>query len=70
MNQSLQPESGGLEPEGLETLAAAYAEVDGWDDAVATQKLALGNLTGGDSKERSSFESRLQQYLKREKVRE
>jgi membrane associated rhomboid family serine protease len=54
----------------LDTLAAAYAEAGKWEEAVATQKLALSKLTGGAAKERPSFESRLQQYLKQEQARE
>ncbi len=54
----------------LDTLAAAYAEVERWEAAVATQKLAISKLTGVAANERSSIESRLPQYLKREKTRQ
>ena len=54
----------------LDTLAAAYAESDRWDEAVATQKKAIGALTAADATIKDSVESRLQKYLKREKVRE
>lgn len=54
----------------VDTLAAAYAEVDRWDDAKATQRLAIKGLGAVSPKTRASFESRLQQYSKHEKVRE
>ncbi len=57
-------------PQYVDTLAAAYAEVERWDDAVKTQEHALTILGAGDAKTKAIFESRLQQYLKQEKVRD
>jgi membrane associated rhomboid family serine protease len=54
----------------LDTLAAAYAEADRWDDAVATQKKAIAALTATDTTIKASVESRLQKYLNQEKARE
>lgn len=58
------------EPQYVDTLAAAYAEVERWGDAVRTQNLAISKLGDKDEKTRTSFESRLQQYRKHEKARE
>jgi hypothetical protein len=54
----------------MDTLAAAYAEVERWDDAVRTQKLAISRLAGATLKTKASFEARLQKYSQHEKVRE
>lgn len=54
----------------VDTLAAAYAEVERWDDAVKTQRLAITKLGADSGETKTSFESRLQQYLRHEKVRE
>jgi membrane associated rhomboid family serine protease len=54
----------------LDTLAAAYAELDRWDEAVATQQKAIAALTAADASIKEAVESRLQKYLRREKVRE
>ena len=56
------------DPRYLDTLSAAYAEVERWDDAVATQKMAVSKLDDEESK--ASFEARLRQYLRREKARD
>jgi membrane associated rhomboid family serine protease len=53
----------------VDTLAAAYAEVERWDLAVDTQKLAISKLTSADAKRKSIFESQLQQYLNHLKMR-
>jgi GlpG protein len=58
------------EPQYVDTLAAAYAEVERWDDALRTQKLAINRLGGENVKEKAIFESRLQHYARHEKVRE
>ena len=63
-------EDGGRSAAYLDTLAAAYAEVGRWDDAVATQKKAIDALTAADASIKESVESRLQKYLRQEKVRE
>jgi membrane associated rhomboid family serine protease len=52
----------------IDTLAAAYAEADQWEDAVATQRMAIEKLSEKDHDMRNDFESRLQKYLNREKV--
>ena len=54
----------------LDTLAAAYAEVERWDDAVATEKLALAKLPAAEAETRPGYEARLQQYLRHEKARD
>lgn len=54
----------------VDTLAAAYAEMGRWDDAVKTQKLAISKFEGKDEKSKASYDSRLRQYLKHERVRE
>lgn len=54
----------------LDTLAAAYAEAGRWEEAVATQKLALSRTSHSSPNEKASIESRLRQYLRREKTRE
>lgn len=56
--------------EYVDTLAAAYAEVENWDQAVATQKLAVSKLTSATAARKSAFESRVQQYLSHKKMRE
>ncbi len=58
------------EPQYIDTLAAAYAEAERWDDAIRTQSLAIRGLGDKDVKARTAFESRLQQYRKHEKARE
>ena len=55
--------------EYIDTLAAAYAEQEKWDEAVATQRLAIEKL-GEEGDANASYDSRLQKYLKREKVRD
>jgi membrane associated rhomboid family serine protease len=54
----------------VDTLAAAYAEVGRWEDAVKTQKLAISTAGVEDGRFRASYDARLQQYVKHEKVRE
>jgi GlpG protein len=54
----------------LDTLAAAYAELDRWDDAVATQRQAISLLPTNDPDLQASCQSRLEKYRKREKARE
>jgi len=54
----------------MDTLAAAYAEIEYWDLAVATEKRAVGKLPSENSAKKSFFESRVQQYLNHEKTRE
>jgi membrane associated rhomboid family serine protease len=54
----------------IDTLAAAYAEVERWNDAVKTQRLAITKSGTESAETKATFESRLQQYLRHEKVRE
>jgi membrane associated rhomboid family serine protease len=54
----------------IDTLAAAYAEVERWNDAVKTQRLAITKSGTESAETKASFESRLQQYLRHEKARE
>jgi tetratricopeptide (TPR) repeat protein len=58
------------EPQYMDTLAAAYAELERWNDAVKTQKVAISKLGAESAKIRASFEARLQQYSRHEKARE
>jgi membrane associated rhomboid family serine protease len=58
------------DPQYIDTLAAAYAEAEQWDDAVKTQRLAISKSGADGVKGKASLESRLQQYLRREKARE
>jgi membrane associated rhomboid family serine protease len=54
-------------PEYADTLAAAYAEVERWDDAIATQE---GAIAGIPADQRKPYAERLELYKKREKYRE
>lgn len=54
----------------IDTLAAAFAEMERWDEAVATQRMAISKLTDEDEESGASWESRLEKYLRREKFRE
>ena len=54
----------------VDTLAAAYAELERWNEAVATQRQAITKVPAADAELRASCESRLEKYLKHEKVRE
>ena len=54
----------------IDTLAAAFAEIERWDEAVATQRMAISKLTDEDEELRASWESRLERYRRREKFRE
>lgn len=57
------------EPIFLDTLAAAYAEVEQWDKAVETQELAILKLQ--DSREdRAGYSVRLEKMKKQQKIRE
>jgi rhomboid protease GluP len=58
------------DPQYLDTLAAAYAEVGRWDDAVKTQELAISRSAGENADTKASFESRLKMLLRHEKIRE
>ncbi len=52
----------------IDTLAAAYAEVDRWEDAVSMQKRAIQAVKEDDPEE-DSYYSRLQKYQSKEKIR-
>jgi len=54
----------------IDTLAAAYAEVEQWEDAVTTQRLAMDKLTVAETGHMPGFEKRLQNYLNQKKTRE
>ena len=57
----------------VDTLAAAHAEMNQWDEAVKAQERAISLLTveqKSDAKLASGFESRLRQYRNQEKFRE
>lgn len=53
-----------------DTLAAAFAEADRWDDAVATQEMAVRDLPAAESKYAQEFKDRLDLYRRHEKWRE
>lgn len=54
----------------IDTLAAAYAEADKWDEAVATQQQAIEKLANEDALMKTRIRARLQSYQQHEKVRE
>lgn len=53
-----------------DTLAAAYAEADRWDDAVAMQERALRDLPAERTGDTQAFRDRLEHYKQRQKWRE
>ena len=53
----------------IDTLAAAYAEMERWEEAVAMQEMALAKLSEKDEDSRPSYEARLQSMLRQEKIR-
>jgi len=54
----------------IDTLAAAFAECEKWDQAVSTQKLAISKLANEDAETKASVRSHLQDFIKHRKVRE
>jgi len=54
----------------MDTLAAAYAEADQWDKAIATQQRAIEKLADENDSIESFIRERLQKYQQHEKVRE
>jgi len=58
------------DPMTIDTLAAAYAELERWDDALKTQELAISKLTKPTKAELADYESRRQMYQRREQYRE
>ena len=54
----------------VDTLAAAYAEVERWNDTVKTRQLAISKLGTEAEETKASFDGRLKQYLRHEKARE
>lgn len=50
-----------------DTLAAAFAEADRWDEAVATQERAVRDLPAAESKSAQELKDRLNLYRRREK---
>ena len=57
-------------PEAADTLAAAYAEADRWDDAIATQELAVRDLPAERTDYTRAFRDRLERYKQHQKWRE
>jgi membrane associated rhomboid family serine protease len=57
------------DPSYIDTLAASYAEVGRWDDAVKTQKIAISKLGNNDENEKKSYDARLKLYQNRQKMR-
>ena len=62
-------EGGWASAEYVDTLAAAYAEEERWEDAITTQELAIEKLAENDPGG-ASFSSRLQKYMNKEKTRD
>lgn len=60
---------GWKDPVFIDTLAAAYAEVERWEDAVATQELAVQKLRGND-RDASGYRERLEKMRNKMKIRE
>lgn len=61
------------EPNFVDTLAAAHAELDQWNQAIAMEQKAISLLSAEqkkDSKRLEGFQARLHQYEKHEKFRE
>ena len=54
----------------IDTLAAAYAEVGRWDDAVATQTKAIEAIAEDEMQHKPSYEARLEQFQNRRPARE
>ena len=62
--------NGWKEPNFVDTLAAAHAELDQWDQAIAMQQKAISLLSAEqkkDPKQLESFQARLRQYERHEK---
>ena len=53
----------------IDTLAAAYAEHEQWEDAIVTQRRAMEQVSEVEGNA-ASYDSRLQKYLERKKVRD
>lgn len=62
-------EDGWKTPAFIDTLAAAYAEVGRWDDAVTTQELAIQKLSDNDW-DAYGYRERLKKMRNQEKIRE
>ena len=66
-------ENGWSEPTFVDTLAAAHAELDQWDQAVAMEQKAISLLSAEQKKDTKlveRFHARLRQYERHKKVRE
>jgi len=57
-------------PEATDTLAAAYAEAERWDDAIAAQELPVRDLRAERPESAVRFRERLQRYRQHQKWRE
>ena len=57
-------------PEAADTLAAAYAETDRWDEAIALQESAVRDIPKSNSEYLRDFGYRLELYKKHQKWRE
>jgi membrane associated rhomboid family serine protease len=57
-------------PEAADTLAAAYAEAERWDDAIAMQESAVRDLRAERAEYVALFRERLQRYRQHQKWRE
>ena len=57
-------------PEAADTLAAAYAESDRWDEAIALQEAAVRDVPKSSTEYVRDFGERLERYKKHQKWRE
>ena len=57
-------------PEAADTLAAAYAETDRWDEAIALQKSAVRDVPSSNTQYVREFGDRLERYQKHQKFRQ
>jgi membrane associated rhomboid family serine protease len=57
-------------PEAADTLAAAYAETDRWDEAIALQESAVRDVPRSNTQYVREFGDRLERYRKHQKWRE
>ncbi|WPD24504.1 MAG: rhomboid family intramembrane serine protease [Candidatus Electrothrix scaldis] len=54
----------------IDTLAAAYAEADRWEEAIATQQQAIEKLGNEEAPVKALYQEHLQKYQQHQKVRE
>jgi len=57
-------------PEAADTLAAAYAETDRWNEAIALQEIAVRDVPSSNTQYVREFGDRLERYKKHQKFRQ